>query len=155
LQNKIEVKEWYNGHRCGSVALYNPWSILNCILEKGALKPYWADTSDNAFIIELIRDSDSESKRDLEALLSGKEIEQEIRESCSLPSIDYDSSQLWTMLLFAGYVTYSKHKIIDGKNVCTIKIPNKELQALWHDRILPKIHPTRHQRNSQGSASLS
>ena len=41
------IKAWYNSYRCGSVSLYNPWSLLKCVDERGVCKPYWVNTSDN------------------------------------------------------------------------------------------------------------
>lgn len=132
---KHDIKEWYNSYRCGSLTLYNPWSILNCITESGALQPYWVNTSDNALVTDLIASADNESKKELEALLSGKEVEKEIQEACTFPDVDHDSVHLWSLLLFTGYITFSKHEIIGGKNYCSLKIPNKEIQLIYHNLI--------------------
>ncbi len=36
LQNQAEaIKDWYNGYQIGGITLYNPWSIVNCLDEKG------------------------------------------------------------------------------------------------------------------------
>ncbi len=53
------VKSWYNSYTCGKVALYNPWSILQCVQNKGILKAYWSNTSDNYLIKKLIAGSSS------------------------------------------------------------------------------------------------
>ena len=45
------ARQWYDGYRMGSTAgIYNPWSVLKYIYEKGALAPYWVNTSDNALV---------------------------------------------------------------------------------------------------------
>ncbi len=55
LENQAnEIKNWYNGYQIGDHVLYNPWSIVNCVQEKGALKPYWVNTSNNNLIKEAI-----------------------------------------------------------------------------------------------------
>ena len=71
LLDKWEViRKWYNGYRIGSCeGVYNPWSVLNCIANQGALAPYWVNTSDNALMRQLITQSSEEFKTDLEELL--------------------------------------------------------------------------------------
>ena len=55
LKKKADlIKQWYNGYKSGSVMIYNPWSLLECIDNKGRLEPYWANTSDNALVKKLI-----------------------------------------------------------------------------------------------------
>ena len=33
LEQKDEVKEWYDGYRFGSTEIYNPWSVLKYVLK--------------------------------------------------------------------------------------------------------------------------
>lgn len=55
MTNKEEVKYWYDGFMIGNLQdIYNPWSII-CFLDKKQLKPYWANTSSNGLISNLIR----------------------------------------------------------------------------------------------------
>ncbi|MCE3239467.1 MAG: putative AAA-ATPase, partial [Gammaproteobacteria bacterium] len=49
-----DIKAWYNGYHIGNTQIYNPWSIANCIFEKGMLQPYWLNTSDNTLIKQTI-----------------------------------------------------------------------------------------------------
>ena len=48
------IKEWYNGYQIGKYILYNPWSIISCLANDGALQPYWINTSSNALIETLL-----------------------------------------------------------------------------------------------------
>ncbi len=52
-----EVKEWYNGYKFGGTEIYNPWSIINYILNK-KLEAYWIGTSDNMLIHNLLEKAD-------------------------------------------------------------------------------------------------
>ena len=56
LSEKLsDIRKWYNGYRIGSSTnIYNPWSVLNCIANKGVLAPYWVNTSENALMKQLI-----------------------------------------------------------------------------------------------------
>ena len=66
------IRKWYNGYRIGSCeGIYNPWSVLNCIAKKGALAPYWVNTSDNALMKQLITQGTEDLKADIEELLMG------------------------------------------------------------------------------------
>lgn len=72
-QKKL-VKSWYDGFVFGNThAIYNPWSITN-FLDKKQVRPYWADTSSNSMIDELIRKASTDIKEKMEELLQGKEI---------------------------------------------------------------------------------
>lgn len=72
-QKKL-VKSWYDGFVFGNTHdIYNPWSITN-FLNKKQVRPYWADTSSNSMIDELIRKASTDIKEKMEELLQGKEI---------------------------------------------------------------------------------
>lgn len=72
-QKKL-VKSWYDGFVFGNTHdIYNPWSITN-FLGKKQVRPYWADTSSNSMIDELIRKASTDIKEKMEELLQGKEI---------------------------------------------------------------------------------
>lgn len=72
-QKKL-VKSWYDGFIFGNTHdIYNPWSITN-FLDKKQVRPYWADTSSNSMIDELIRKASTDIKEKMEELLQGKEI---------------------------------------------------------------------------------
>ena len=67
------MRKWYNGYRIGtSTNIYNPWSVLNCIANKGALAPYWVNTSENALMKQLIAQGTDDFKADIEQLLKGR-----------------------------------------------------------------------------------
>lgn len=56
--NKAEVKFWYDGFKIGNQSdIYNPWPIIN-FLDKGCLKPYWANTSSNSLISTMLKQGD-------------------------------------------------------------------------------------------------
>lgn len=77
---KDEVKKWYDGFRFGDeTEIYNPWSIIN-FLDKQSAEPYWANTSSNRLISNLIQKGTGQVKETLECLLAGKAITTEIEE---------------------------------------------------------------------------
>ena len=129
------IKAWYNSYRCGSVSLYNPWSLLKCVEMRGVCKPYWVNTSDNGLIKKLIAYSDTAVKSGLETLLTGGVISREIKEEFVFPEMESNSDSLWSLLFFSGYVTYRDHQIIDGKDICMLMLPNREIYHVYTDLI--------------------
>ena len=86
-QKKL-VKSWYDGFVFGNTHdIYNPWSITN-FLDKKQVRPYWADTSSNSMIDELIRKASTDIKEKMEELLQGKEIEVNFDEQIVFEQLD-------------------------------------------------------------------
>ena len=148
LETKDAVTQWYNGYKFGNTVIYNPWSLIKCASENGRLQPYWVNTSDNQLIKKLIALSDTDTKLELEKLLTKQPITQEIDEAFIFPGIEDNPRALWSLLLFTGYVTYTHCDLVEGKEFCNLTIPNKEINLLYQDLIkaifeqalaLPKI----------------
>ncbi len=133
---KADVKKWYDGYTFGETsAMYNPWSVLSCVRNKGMLKNYWVSTSNNALVKKLIGRSSIEVKSQLEKLLTGQTVSETIYNSITFPEIETRSDILWRLLLFTGYLTYSEYTIKEGKVYATLKIPNEELSYLYAELI--------------------
>ena len=54
------VKDWYDGYLFGNSADYNPWSVVNYVVEligdrDAAPKSYWANTSGNAILRSFVK----------------------------------------------------------------------------------------------------
>lgn len=135
IKKSPAVKQWYNGYKSGSVMIYNPWSLLECIDKKGLLKPYWANTSDNALVKKLIAQADNVVKSDLEELLKGGTIVKEIDNGLIFPGIENNHKALWSLLLFAGYLTFESVSYHDGVARCKLTLPNEEIKLLYNQLI--------------------
>lgn len=129
------IKEWYNGYIFGKTTIYNPWSLLECVHRKGQLGPYWANTSDNSLIKKLITCSNEAIKSDLELLVQGDSVVQEIDGGLAYPEVMTNSKALWSLLLFTGYVTTRNVDIKEGRTFCTLALPNKEIKLLYSQLI--------------------
>ena len=69
---KSLCKRWYDGYLFGNTEVYNPWSMINYVKEAendiNALpRPYWANTSSNDIIRDMIEKADAGVKQELEA----------------------------------------------------------------------------------------
>jgi len=138
-----DIKTWYNGYNFGNpdspVTIYNPWSILNCIQKKGNIALYWANTSDNALIKNIIAASHDTVKQDFELLMSGQTIQKSIDDSIVLTDIENNDSGIWSLLLMSGYLTTTKHFSHRLEWFYSLKIPNLELMTLFRQLIRQAI----------------
>lgn len=129
------IRKWYNGYRIGSCeGIYNPWSVLSCIREKGRQAPYWVNTSDNALMKQLIAKGSDDLKADIEELLRGGAIEKMIEESIIFSTLDQNPEATWTLLLFSGYLSLTETP--SWGKPCKLQIPNVEVAELYHSTIL-------------------
>ena len=49
--------------------------------------------------------------------------------------IENNAQAIWSLLLFAGYLTFTSLKRIDGKKWCKLVIPNQEITILYQNLI--------------------
>ncbi len=134
---KEDVKRWYDGFSFGKRRdIYNPWSILN-YLDTGKLEPYWANTSGNALVSELIREGDPEIKASMEELLAGRSIKVTFDEQTVFSQLDDDDGAIWGLLCASGYLTVDS-KVIDESGydfVYEIRITNYETLRMFRRMI--------------------
>lgn len=130
--NKSEIRNWYNGYKFGdNQNIYNPWSILNCIAEEGALKAYWVNTSGNDIIKHLINKSSETIKTKIQKLLQGESINARVNEHLVYTDLNYSESAIWSLLLLTGYLKPIKYSIDSLRYDCELAIPNKELYGFF------------------------
>lgn len=132
-----EITSWYNGYHAGrSTLIYNPWSILMCAKNHGALKPYWANTSGNEVVKDLITKASSTIKNELLALLQHELVEKPLEEAFTFSDINWRTDTVWSLLFFSGYITYSSRTLTSrGKLVCSLRLPNREIEELYKNFI--------------------
>lgn len=131
-----EAKDWYNGYIFGKHIIYNPWSIINLANRRqDGLLPYWVNTSDNELVKQLITQSDSSVKEDLETLISGGCITKAIDDNIAFPEIENSTDSLWSFLLFSGYLQIRNKQVKEGRTIGELALPNKEVTYLYHQII--------------------
>lgn len=143
-ENLSDFRKWYNGYRIGSSTnIYNPWSVLNCIANRGTLAPYWVNTSENALMKKLIAQGTGEFKADIEQLLKNGTIEKNIEEGVVFSELHHSPNALWSLLLYCGYLTLDKAPIY-GKS-CHLRIPNVEVDKLFKSMIVSWFEQSIHE----------
>ncbi len=65
-----KIQQWYDGYTFGKMAgIFNPWSVLKCISNGGALEKYWSNTSDNILLKRLLGRAQKSMKSEFENIL--------------------------------------------------------------------------------------
>lgn len=99
LDKYPELKRWYDGYRFGEQEIYNPWSIINYVkaanVDPSAFpRPYWANTSSNSIIRELIENADDSVRNEIESLMEGGMIIKPVHEEITYEDIRQSSDNL-------------------------------------------------------------
>ncbi len=140
---KDDIKRWYDGYVFGRTNMYNPWSLLSCIEEKGSLKPYWVNTSNNKLVTNIIANANQEVKDEIELLLQGNKLADKIiDEGVTFADIDKKHQEPWSFLLFTGYVTAISNIFKNNKFYYTLTLPNLEIAELYKELILIALSTT-------------
>ncbi len=101
---KDDVKKWYDGFIFGSHRdIYNPWSITS-YLDKKKLAPYWASTSSNGLVSQLLQTATSDIKQKMEDLISGREIVVSFDEQIVFNQLGKNKNAIWSLLMASGYL---------------------------------------------------
>ncbi|MBR1855177.1 MAG: PD-(D/E)XK nuclease domain-containing protein, partial [Lachnospiraceae bacterium] len=138
-----EVKEWYDGYLFGEKEIYNPWSVINyvksIVLDKRKYpRAFWANTSSNQIIKDMVWHANDEMKRELDVLIHGGTIEKQIHEDITYDDIYESEDNLWNFLFFTGYmkkVSERRDEQNEEKIYLTMKIPNIEIRSIYTNQI--------------------
>ena len=141
MEDRIpEARRWYDGYLFGDTEIYNPWSIVKYVKSIAINNtkfpmPFWANTSSNQIIKDMIWQADEEMKRELDILINGGTIEKKIHEDITYDDIHESEDNLWNFLFFTGYMKkVSERK--DGRDIyMTMRIPNEEIACIYENQI--------------------
>ena len=128
LKEKDKVKRWYDGFIFGDIKdIYNPWSIIGYLSEH-SFETYWAQTSSNALVGQLIANSSVKIKEETKNLLQGKSITVNFDEQIVFSQLNKKSGAIWSLLMAAGYVKPLRFNREIGEY--EIALTNYEVQIL-------------------------
>ena len=134
---KDEVKQWYDGFTFGEHRdIYNPWSITK-YLDTGEYGTYWADTSGNMLISNLIRRSPAKIKTEMEDLLNGRVICTELDEQVIFEQLGRKRGAIWSLMLASGYLKVDRYEMDNrtGKRQYDLKVTNHETMLMFEQMI--------------------
>ena len=130
---KEKVKLWYDGFTFGDEKdVYNPWSIINFLDEK-KYKTYWADSSSNGLVNELIRTGSAEIKKTMETLMAGGTVEKNIDEQIVFEQLKTNKDAVWSLLLASGYLRVETFRTEGrlNKKIYSLKLTNYEVEQMF------------------------
>lgn len=128
-----DIRQWYDGYRFGKNDIYNPWSVTSYFSAGCAPAPYWANTSSNEIVREILLNVDNSVVGDLNDLLLDKEIIVSIDTRVIYPMLQTKKDAIFTFLLLTGYL-----KVVDyvGDDFYKLALPNKEIKTIFRNEIL-------------------
>lgn len=133
-----EIKEWYNGYYFGGQTVYNPWSIMSCLSEKGVLKSYWADSGGTKLFNKTMLSD--EVQADFQILLKGQNIIKKLYEQVDLEQIQSETQEsndvFYSLLVFTGYLNPKSFTDDPKDSRYELNIPNQEIKEIYEDKII-------------------
>ncbi len=148
---KTEVKKWYDGFIFGNKKdIYNPWSIIN-LLKFKIFKTYWADSSSNGLINNLVQKGSSHIKMMIEELINGSTINVVIDEQIVFSELDYSEDAVWSLMLASGYLKVISSEelnlIRESDNEYELALTNREILFMFKKMILRWFSPAKSETN--------
>ncbi|MCL2218334.1 MAG: ATP-binding protein [Chitinispirillia bacterium] len=142
LEEKRQLlRDWYNGYLFGNTEVYNPFSSVLVVgswlvYAEEFPKPYWVNTSGNDIVRKLIDVADNETRSELEVLMAGGTITKPVCEDITYEDIYKNSDNLWNFMFFTGYLKKVAESVDEkGRIVVEMKIPNKELDIIFYNKV--------------------
>jgi len=144
LEDKHEiVKQWYDGYLFGDREVYNPWSIINFVKVQSAdpdafPAPYWANTSSNSIVknlVERLDDAGGQMQEQLECLMNKGVIEKPVHEDITYENIFESEDNLWNFLFFTGYLKKVSSRQEEEEQIVSMSIPNMEVSYIYKHTI--------------------
>ena len=138
-----EIRTWYDGYRFGKTDIYNPWSVTNYFYNDCKPKTFWANTSDNEIIQEILRGLTSDIAEELFSLLQGNTIQTSLNMDVIYPRISDGSDTIFSFLLIAGYLK-PVHSAIETEygTFAELQLPNTEIRRVYNTEILSWLKGT-------------
>ncbi|MCC8483874.1 MAG: AAA family ATPase, partial [Rickettsia endosymbiont of Labidopullus appendiculatus] len=131
--NPEEIKNWYNGYNFGGEIIYNPWSIMRCLAQKGKLDHYWIDSGGTGWIDHVLLSD--EMQQDLNTLLEGKSIVKKLYKQISFADLEDNPNVFYSLLLFTGYLSPLLANDNKEDPRYSLSIPNREVRNIYVERV--------------------
>lgn len=143
------IRDWYNGYRMGGRVVYNPWSVisyLNAVAD--GFRPYWVNTASDELLRDLLIRQGPRLHDELADLIGGGAIVRVISENIQLRDLGRKRDEIWSFLLFSGYLKAEEFRNEASGVVAELSIPNREVGMAyaqvfrgWLDRSLANVGP--------------
>jgi hemerythrin superfamily protein len=130
------LKKWYDGYLFGNQVIYNPWSIINFLMSEDRFpRPYWINTASESLLRDIITRTDPDFQEQIETLLSGSTITTELNENIVLRDLEYSEQNIWSLLVFSGYLKPVKMIEQPLLPLYELTIPNLEVYSFYQNTL--------------------
>ena len=137
------LKQWYNGYLFGNKVIYNPWSIVSFLMSQDRFpRPYWINTASDSLLRDIITRTEPGFQEHIETLLAGGTVKSELNENIVLRDLEQSDSNIWSLLVFSGYLKPVKmipQRIIP---LYELAIPNLEVYSFYQETLKKWLHQT-------------
>ena len=135
-----ELRFWYDGYRFGNTEIYNPWSVTNYFASGGQAKPYWANTSDNEIIREILAGLTPEIADDLARVMQDEDVHASLDMEVVYPRMTDGNDTIFSFLLLAGYLTPADTpEETEIGTFASLRLPNAEIRRIYNTEVLSWI----------------
>ncbi|MBQ8161860.1 MAG: AAA family ATPase, partial [Clostridia bacterium] len=135
-----EIRLWYDGYHFGNTKIYHPWSVTNYFASRGQARPYWANTSDNEIIREILTGLNPEIAGDLASVMQGEAVHTSLNMEVVYPRMTDSNDTIFSFLLQTGYLTpASKPEESECSIYASLRLPNAEVKRIYSTEILSWI----------------
>ena len=130
--------------------MYNPWSILNFVASQDSIsRTYWANTSSNRLIKDLIAQAPAIVKAEFQDLLQDIPLKKELDENIVFTELTNNERAVYSFLVFSGYLKAFAPEKVNYRHYHTLLIPNQEVKQIFEDVILLWINESYENRKLQ------
>ena len=148
------LKKWYDGYLFGERVIYNPWSVLSFMNRKQKLpRPYWINTASESLLRDLITRTEPDFQEQIETLLIGGTIASPLNENIVLRDLEYSEQNIWSLLVFSGYLKPVSMTLKEDEPIYEITIPNLEVRSFYRKTIKQWVQKTVGSRRLQNLLS--
>lgn len=138
-----EIQAWYDGYRFGKTDIYNPWSVTNYFANECQAKAFWANTSDNEIIRQLMQQLDENIGEEMVSLLQGNTVQTSLNMEVIYPRMVDGADTIFSFLLVAGYLKIASDVVeTESGTFAELTLPNKEIKRVYNTEILSWLRST-------------
>ena len=126
--DRDEVREWYNGYHWRGEPVYNPFDVLQLLLNR-EFGPWWFETGTPSFLVDTL------TRRGIATY----ELDGMLTDDRLLSSFDVDEISVEALLFQTGYLTIVEAIRRRGRLRCTLGYPNREVKESLNSVLLEKL----------------
>jgi len=122
-----ECKREYDGYAQNGFEIYNPESVVKCMLTK-KFSNFWGKTSTYKVITDRLKHNYKGIQDDIIKMIAGEEVKVNVTRYMNTMTDFVTKDDVFTYLIHLGYLAFNNEK-----NTC--RIPNFEVRKEWYNAI--------------------